>query len=289
MAGSAQKRSGNLSPQDFVDAVAEPASEFDKEWKLQGHYSIHWMGFATSPDSSQLAACVVFKPSASPWYLQPRDEKCTLLMMPNEDHHPEENSVPDADEVQLGILQHLAGIADTNSITTDTDIKIIRVAIKMINELFHNYEDLLAWAESAEELIALFESDNAGLPEENNVFATLHQDQPAPGAEAEATQDRPATVESCEICLLANKAALLEITDDGRKGKCATGHEFFRCGITFLAIQDPEVGKFCVKCGRQFLCIDQIESEGGPSVARTLLDECGEGLCPYCQGYFCDA
>jgi hypothetical protein len=264
MAGFTFEEMKTVSPQDFIDVIVEPAQSYDKEWNLQGHYSIHWMGFATSVDLAHVAACVVFKPSASPQYTQPRDEKSTVLIAAAGQESIAAPTVANIHNVQLDILQCLARLANIDTITTDTDVKIIHLAIKMINLVFPSDQGLIEWSETAGQLLALIESDDGA--SENTAHA-----------------------EVCEICRFNNKTVTLDITADGQRGKCPSGHDFYRCGITFLAIQDPGICKYCVRCGRQFLCIEQVEAEDGPSLGRTLLDECGAGLCPYCQGYFADA
>ncbi|KAI9808431.1 MAG: hypothetical protein M1827_007250 [Pycnora praestabilis] len=53
--------------------------------------------------------------------------------------------------------------------------------------------------------------------------------------------------EVCEICGTGIG------WDDALEARCATGHVFVRCGVTFLAIQAPGISKYCGICGRQFL------------------------------------
>lgn len=263
MAGFAPAPANELSPQDFVEAIAEPAQHFDKELNLHGHYAIWWMGFALSKDRSAMAACVILRPSVGPSYTQPRAEHSTLLMAPTGEDRPMTSPRPVPSDVQMDILQRLAEIADMNTIATDTDVKIIRVAISMVAQFFPSHTGLGAWSTSAAELVTLFESE-------------------------QSAYDESVPVEACETCRITGKSVALELTEGGSRGKCATGHEFTRCGITFLAIQEPGISKFCCQCSREFLCIEQLEPDEGPSVARTLLEECGHGLCPYCQGYFRD-
>ncbi len=134
------------------------------------------------------------------------------------------------------------------------------VAVAAIQELFPDNAGLVEWAKSASEMVSLVES-------ENNHFSA----------------DDP--VEVCEIYRYTGTGS---ISFDGglESGVCQSGHKFNRWGITFLAIQDPGISKYCIRCGKAFLCIEKLETDDGPSVAKALLKQ--HDLCPYCQGYFRD-
>ncbi|ETN41155.1 uncharacterized protein HMPREF1541_03090 [Cyphellophora europaea CBS 101466] len=262
MSGFAQLHIPDFSPLDFAGVIADPANRYDKDFKLHGHYAVRWMGFARSPDDTMMAACVSFHPSAGLEYSQPKSERSTLLVIPTGTMAPPKTAIPALSDVQLETLQTLAQHVDIDSITTDTDIKVILVAVAMIHKHFYTNLGLMSWATSALELVKLVDS------EENTYF-------------------EGSPTEICEICR-AYGTGTIAFGDDTAVGVCETGHKFTRCGITFLCIQDPGICKYCTKCSRAFLCIEKLESEDGPSVTKTLLETCGGGLCPYCQGYFRD-
>lgn len=58
-----------------------------------------------------------------------------------------------------------------------------------------------------------------------------------------------------------------------------------RCGLTFMAIQEPGLSKFCSLCGAEYLSEDMLD-EGSD-----FADECRKlatvfDTCVYCQGKF---
>ncbi|OCK79605.1 hypothetical protein K432DRAFT_329816 [Lepidopterella palustris CBS 459.81] len=61
--------------------------------------------------------------------------------------------------------------------------------------------------------------------------------------------------EKCDIC---DSPVNLESLD---WAKCAQGHQFARCGLSFLAIQAPGISNFCGICKKQFLSKEYIMLE----------------------------
>ncbi|PKY01022.1 hypothetical protein P168DRAFT_334957 [Aspergillus campestris IBT 28561] len=70
-----------------------------------------------------------------------------------------------------------------------------------------------------------------------------------------------------------------------QEAQCASGHLFVRCGLTFKAIQEPGLSKFCSLCGAEYLSEDMLDegSEFAGECRRlaTVFD-----TCVYCQGKF---
>ncbi|KAF1983508.1 hypothetical protein K402DRAFT_163099 [Aulographum hederae CBS 113979] len=79
--------------------------------------------------------------------------------------------------------------------------------------------------------------------------------------------------------------------------RCRNGHQFNRCGITFLSIQEPFVSRTCDFCGRQYLQrnylerdeADEVDQPGNlpdgrrkATLAELLLAACD--LCLHCGG-----
>ena len=56
-----------------------------------------------------------------------------------------------------------------------------------------------------------------------------------------------ASIETCRIC---DESILFESV---KWAKCGSGHQFSRCALTFLAIQEPNISKQCGVCGAQCL------------------------------------
>ncbi|KAB8256324.1 transcription factor IIIC subunit delta N-term-domain-containing protein [Aspergillus pseudonomiae] len=67
------------------------------------------------------------------------------------------------------------------------------------------------------------------------------------------------------------------------EAQCAAGHLFVRCGVTFLAIQEPDLSKFCSRCGTEYLSEDLVHDEL-EYTCRTLSDVFD--TCIYCNGKF---
>ena len=55
---------------------------------------------------------------------------------------------------------------------------------------------------------------------------------------------------SSEECRICQKSVYFESV---KWAKCEGGHQFSRCALTFLAIQEPGISKHCTICGSQFL------------------------------------
>ncbi|KAF2088512.1 hypothetical protein K490DRAFT_39705 [Saccharata proteae CBS 121410] len=68
--------------------------------------------------------------------------------------------------------------------------------------------------------------------------------------------------EQCEFC--DSPIKLWSLT----KAQCEEGHQFSRCSLTFLAIQEPGISKSCCICGRHYLNQQFISQKDG-SVSST--------------------
>ncbi|KAK5016093.1 hypothetical protein LTR39_002262 [Cryomyces antarcticus] len=83
--------------------------------------------------------------------------------------------------------------------------------------------------------------------------------------------------EHCEVC-----GAVIDF-ESLISARCANGHQFIRCALTFLAIQAPGISKFCGLCGIQYLndSILQEDVEIAPaslSQPSNGIDEDGQTL-----------
>ncbi|KAF5857388.1 hypothetical protein ETB97_005880 [Aspergillus alliaceus] len=67
------------------------------------------------------------------------------------------------------------------------------------------------------------------------------------------------------------------------EAQCASGHLLVRCGVTFLAIQEPGLSKFCSRCGTEYLSEDLVHNEL-EQTCRMLSDVFD--TCIYCSGKF---
>ncbi|KAJ4347147.1 uncharacterized protein N0V89_011085 [Didymosphaeria variabile] len=109
----------------------------------------------------------------------------------------------------------------------------------------------------------------------------------------------PAPTEPCDTCDFCSADIPLE---DLETATCQNGHEFSRCGLSFLAIQRPRISKACALCKTPYLSdefvwvqeegreksIERADSEEGRtqpvSLARALFAACD--VCIYCGGKF---
>ncbi|KAL5447402.1 hypothetical protein PMIN06_007485 [Paraphaeosphaeria minitans] len=101
----------------------------------------------------------------------------------------------------------------------------------------------------------------------------------------------PALMYPCDTCDFCSASIPLEDLDTAR---CANGHEFSRCGISFIAIQRPRISKACALCrtpylSEEFVGAQEEDEEGGRldgevSLARALFLACD--VCVYCGGKF---
>ncbi|KAL1966168.1 hypothetical protein VTN77DRAFT_4720 [Rasamsonia byssochlamydoides] len=115
-----------------------------------------------------------------------------------------------------------------------------------------------------------------------------------------------AIFEKCDICGSGIEWYSVQ------EAQCTTGHLFVRCALTFLAIQEPGISKFCSLCGTEFLDITNREEEATTDTANGagnpitigekepeepvkdslyLYDTVVEffDTCPYCGGKFHDS
>jgi hypothetical protein len=73
---------------------------------------------------------------------------------------------------------------------------------------------------------------------------------PAPMAPPPPPPPRPNLLMSDELCIFCDAPIPFE---DPAKAICTNGHEFNRCGLSFLAIQSPGITKYCGLCNTAFL------------------------------------
>ncbi|KAJ5220548.1 hypothetical protein N7468_009752 [Penicillium chermesinum] len=96
-------------------------------------------------------------------------------------------------------------------------------------------------------------------------------------------RDSPAAhlFEWCEVC----GSSLSWSSPD--EAQCAEGHVFARCSLSFLAIQEPGISKYCPVCQREFFDEDELaslpDSHFGP-LFRKLFE--AYDACIYCESKF---
>lgn len=72
--------------------------------------------------------------------------------------------------------------------------------------------------------------------------------------------------ETCEICGEGVEWI------DFKEARCTNGHEFLRCALTFLAIQEPGISKYCSSCGRQYLDGEKLPFASTETITNGLTE-----------------
>lgn len=251
--------------QNNLDAsLAKPKAEFSNTFNLQGRVRVRHWGLAESPDRSAIAACATFHPSDMVEHSTASRERCTVVFAKTQLTPGESEQAPCLDP-RLEILQWMRTHASVDNVKSDYDIKILSVAAGAVSAAFDDKPDLVAWTQEVTRLADSF-YNNAILDNDGD-------------ANMGATSAKKTTHEACEMC-----GTGLDFSQDLFLGQCSNGHMFVRCGISFLAIQQPGISKYCSRCGKQFLDTAKLEPPAGPSLGVALFEEFG--VCPYCRGKF---
>ena len=255
-------------PSEAVEtALVKLRQDFDKQYNLQGHVRGNQWGSAKAPDGRSTAACVTFHPSDMIEHSTSSSERCTVVFAPLPPTDEEVSTDASPHDPRPEMLRWLAANASLESIMTDMDLKIVRVAAACVYTAFSDDAGLMEWSRAAAVL-----ADNSEIAND----ADTEGDAPM----QVSSRFVPATInEPCEMC----KAAI-SISQDLRSGRCSQGHTFARCVISFLAIQEPGISKYCSRCGKEFLDLAKLEPHEGPSLSFRLFEEFD--VCPYCRGKF---
>ncbi|ORX94757.1 transcription factor IIIC subunit delta N-term-domain-containing protein [Clohesyomyces aquaticus] len=87
------------------------------------------------------------------------------------------------------------------------------------------------------------------------------------GSDEVPFQPFPPTIEACEFC-----GATLKM-EDLSEAQCPNGHQFVRCGLTFLAIQGPGISKYCGVCSRAYFSDEYVLEQESFSQVSTPAQE----------------
>lgn len=248
-------------------ALAKPKQEFDKQFNLQGHVRVKHWGTAKASDCRITAACVTFHPSDMMEHSIPSSERCTIVFAPLLATEEDILTYAPEGDPRREVLRWLAANTSIDNMTTDMDLKLVRVAAACVYTTFSDDASLMEWSRAAAVL-----ADNSQIAND----AGAGGDAPMQGSSrfVRATINEP-----CEMC-----TAAISISQDLRSGRCSQGHTFARCGISSLAIQEPGISKYCSRCGKEFLDLAKLEPHEGPSLSKALFEEFD--VCPYCRGKF---
>jgi hypothetical protein len=265
----------------FKFALQKARADFDKKFDLEGQVRVRNWGAAFFPDKSLAAVCISLHPSDMIEYGAPRTQHTLLLFARTQQSVVATQSASTDSAVHEEILAFLAR-CPTSWIRTEMDRNIARNTISLISHDFADDGPLINWAASAASRLSNSrrQEENAGiaapLPETDSM--DLDRNALTENGHKNASAGS-LTREVCEIC-----GEVIPFSRSSTSAACAQGHRFSRCGLSFVAIQEPGISKYCSKCGRQFLDPSKLEWPDGPSLSQVLFDKFD--VCPYCQGKF---
>ncbi len=278
-------RVDQLSESDFATAIRKPRSEFDAKFSLGGRVRTHFYGIALSPDKSQAAACISFHPSDMIEAVIPAHRHALIVFTRIREKAKVVDSIKDDPVVHEEVLTFVAA-TDPDLLRSDLDRSIARNAVALIHKDFQSSQFLTDWANSISQQFsnprfsaALTNEGGAG--KENSNDDKMDLDKEVANATESGHGNAALTTakqEKCEICDARIPSSA------STSVKCINGHQFSRCNISFVAIQEPGISKYCAKCGRQFLDVGKLKIPDGPSLSQALFDKFD--ICPYCQGKF---
>ncbi|EXJ87916.1 hypothetical protein A1O1_04843 [Capronia coronata CBS 617.96] len=274
-----------LTNQPLLEPYFEPAiiklrSEFSEQFDLGGKVRVRTWGTAMSFDKTMAAICISCHPSDMIEYGIPSSQRTVVLFAQLQQPSISETQMPNKSDtaVHEEILSFITQ-APADWVKTDMDGKIVHNAAALVLSNPKDHSAMVTWATS-------ILGQGPGSHTESKGGSRM---QPNDAMDLDAGTDASiehngvpaalATEETCEIC-----EASIPFSPSSDAAKCVNGHQFTRCGLSFVAIQEPGICKYCAKCGRQFLDPGKLEFENGPSLSQALFDKFD--VCPYCQGKF---
>ncbi|KIV79789.1 hypothetical protein PV11_07334 [Exophiala sideris] len=272
-------RPHNARPSEntFEAAIQEPRSDFDDKYSLGGRIRIRYYGTSYSPDKSRAAACISLHPADMIEYGIPSNQHTKVVFAQLTEPFRDEKVNQDTSAVYEGILQYMAS-TPADWIKSPLDWKIAKIAVAQIFRSHQPSTALNSWANSMTKLLSASIHSEDPVKEGNAVPAT-DKEREGLTASGHGNAVVPGDQEQCEICDSA-----IPFSVPPTPARCEKGHQFSRCGLSFIAIQEPGISKYCAKCGRQFLDISKLSLPDGPSLSQALFDKFD--VCPYCQGKF---
>lgn len=268
----------------FNSAIQKPLSEFNEKYVLGGRVRVHYWGTAFAADQLLAAACISLHPSDMLEYGIPSSQRTTVVFTRAREAVNAENITANPSVVHERILNFVAE-SGISSVKTELDRNIARNAASLIILQFKDSSLLATWAESLLHQLSVIditkEANGEGVEATSqNVSKDEQMEVDEVGASGQLNVPGPhATQETCEIC-----QASIPFSSTLTLAECVKGHQFSRCSLSFVAIQEPGVSKYCAQCEKQFLDPGKLEFPAGPSLSQALFDEFD--VCPYCQGKF---
>lgn len=261
------------SEEMFQPSIPVLRAELDRKHGLGGMTCVEYWGTAWSPDHTLAAACVSVHPSDMIDFAIPSWQRITIVFARGQEPSSTLLGADDAAIVQDRIVDFVVNLG-LDLAKTEWDSKILCNAAALI-KLRNSEVDLDGT------------TDGDVHPESLRSQQTDLMDVDSPEKSA---ANIGTTAETCEIC---NSPIPFTLDLDLDQARCTRGHRFTRCSLSFVAIQEPGISKFCSKCGRQFLDPGKMkpgspnhDNADGPSLSQVVFDKFD--VCPYCQGKFRD-
>lgn len=250
----------------FDKALMIARKTFDQTNNLDGHVRLQVWGAAKDANSEYAGLCFTLHPSDMVEYSTPGHQTTTVVFERLREPEPSRMDGQSQTDLQYSraFLQFVdAALSYANS-KSRLDMSLVLVAAGLCRMLFpHEFENLRP------ENLSAFTGVGLGTDSENsNETVPYPQNPNSQGPEV------------CDIC-----GSAIGLDADRVVARCTSGHQFTRCQISFTAIQEPGISKYCSQCGRQFLDLEKLRPEEDPCLNRVLFAEFD--VCPYCHGKFC--
>jgi hypothetical protein len=318
-------------PTGLQEAISFNRSIFDGKFAMRGSVSTRLWGLATCPLSDLIVTCATFHPSDSPEYIIPADMSARVIFQSTERKDFITRAIqqgasteaiafsakwlvksmktqPEKNQAIWNLLDQIDKVIGTLEVVEpDPATSSLKDLLFTSNTLVRlRYERVLSVmmgrADAAEEIekqvmeqlairvlnipTSRFKSGYSSQLMLSNFRRVLIL------LKLSAEDDKDLMTETCGLC-----SSEIPFTDY-TSARCTKNHELRRCALTFLAIQAPDMCKFCGICGKQFLKASEIEGQvprnnedvdvemqdGSRPLTELLCEACDR--CVYCAGKF---
>ena len=251
----------------FESVVSNARSKFDHEHGLGGRVRVSQWGTAWSPGQTAAVTCVSLHPSNMIEHGMPPQQHILVLFVRTEERPLFENVVENPFKVQERIFESMVDTSE-GLVLRESDFSVLRNAAAIMKLNFHFSNEMI---NSVDSWMKQYRETGSGDSADQQQEET---------EEYVAVEKQQNTAEVCALCDLP-----IPFASDLRRARCTSGHLLTRCSLSFVAIQEPGISKYCSKCGRQFLDPGKMKfPDDGPSFIRLLFDKFD--VCPYCQAKF---
>ncbi|MCJ1470133.1 hypothetical protein MMC07_008778 [Pseudocyphellaria aurata] len=243
-------------------------SRYDRRNELGGLSYIKTWGLASL--DRYVAACITLHPGDMPEYYIPSQERAFIVFSA----HGFEDPSTKVESFSWDVDQDIEDGTEAQSTIIDTVFEYERLEIYLQSELGHKIiygaiiASMLIWDEARSQrllaaervLLHLAQLVAIDLTPENNclqyLLTTNLRAKEACETIKETTGSRSkdelassAAQRLFDFCPFCSKVICWESLTEGY---CVAGHQFARCSLTFLAIKEPAISKYCEGCDRPY-------------------------------------